>query len=390
MVSDTLRSMSRLLRRAVWCMGLACGLAACRVASDGFEERSSPAVWGSAPAVESTPSPVEPERTSHSTTSGCEAAFSDRELYLYVQGGLLWRQFGDGRTEMAAAITGDDGLLDAAQAEGCVVVLRESGLQALRLTDGQMTELQEFDARALFGELLVADGTDRVAYSVSSGERSELGVFDVKDNLRSPLIEGADYLKLIGFTSGNEILYAIPRGQDPEFGSVLRIDTSTEEAVSLPVEGVEFAAVSPTNETLVTAAARPAADSGSLRFGLSLYEAPDEQLPPEWIDLPMPPSHAFGLLFSDDGRSLDFVLRSDTPYDRAVTAYGLWRLDIASRGFSRLAELPQPWLHILGEVRAGNGVILGAETGDQVVVVDRESGDLCRIAYSGGPVLVVK
>ena len=390
MVSNSPRGMCRLLRRAVWCVGLACGLAACRVASDGFEERSSPAVWGSAPAVESTPSPVEPERTSHSITSGCETAFSDRELYLYVQGGLLWRQFGNGMTEMVTAITGDDGLLDAARAEGYVVVLRESGLQAVRLTDGQTTEFQGFDAQALFGELLVAEGTDRVAYSVSSDDRSELGVFDVKYNLRSPLIEGADYLKLIGFTNGNRILYAVPRGQDLEFASVLRIDTSTDEAVSLPVEGVEFAAVSPTDETLVTTAARPAADSGSLRFGLSLYEAPEGKRPPEWIDLPMPPSHASGLVFSDDGRSLDFVLRSDTPYDRAVTPYGLWRLDIASRGFSRLAELPQQWLHILGEVRAGNGVILGAETGDQVLVVDREAGDRCRITYLEGPVLVVK
>jgi len=321
----------------------------------------------------------------------CAPAFFDQKLFLYVQDAEIWKQLGDGRAEAVAAAPAADVPLDAVQANQSIVLLMRDRLISVDTSSGSAARAAHLARPAAFGETIADSHTDRVGYSVSGADSSTLGIFDPITNAVSPLVSGPHYNKPIGFSANGRYIYAIPRGGDPEFSSVLKIDTGVGPTIELAVEGMEYAAVSPDDSYLVTAATRTVEGGQSLEYGLRLYDLQQQPaIQPLWIDLPRSPSHPYGLIFSDSSPVLFFVLQSGTPYDQTVLPYGFWSYDLSTRTLSMVAELDQPWLHVLRERTEDDIAVLYSENGEKVVVINTRSGDTCTAVYSGAIIALVK
>lgn len=359
--------MTARIAAAVQLVSIALGLGACRPAHGLGPTRP--------PGTPTVPSPsVVSTRTAGEPTPAL----------VYLRGNELMEVSGDGSLRSLARIPDAGPVRFALLIRDTVLLLREFGLQDVRLSDGT-SQLLPFEAPVLFGYLLVVDA-DTALYSAvlddggggTMGFTAHAGYYSVEEGILHPLMEQEGSLAPLGVDAEGDDACFLPLGGDPEFREVWLVSLTTG-AVSarLAIDGQEFAALNPDSSQIATSASRFLPDRQRLEFGLRLYDLRGEGVGQGlWLSLPRPESHAFGLIWSGDGRCLYFHLRPGSPSDDPTVSYGLWCLDPEAMSFMQVSALADPTEHLVMISPDDRWLVLRPEREYELTLVDLRTGSV--------------
>lgn len=292
---------------------------------------------------------------------------------LYIHQGTLIEQVGDRASHHLADLPDVGTVLAATVIGDKVLVLREQGLQRVLLADGSSELLLRFDMPALYGALTpTADGAQAIYYAAVDDLTAEfsigsrIGLYQAgSDAVRAALSYDSD-VQPWGLTADGRGLYLLPRGQDPGFGRMLVVALESGEIeAELPIEGANFAMLSPNDRYLVTTAQRSVSDDGEVEGVLNLYDLASRPLTPRQVVLPHQPSHAEDLIWSSDSHSLYFMLRPGDLYDELGTSYGLWRLEVETGMLSQVVP-GEPRRESRVTISSGGGWMLLRHSGSEM------------------------
>jgi len=269
----------------------------------------------------------------------------------------------DGTTRIVADLADEGPVLSAIRLQDSVFLLRERGLQRVELEGARVATVVRFRDRPLFGELVRTAADDVLLYSTAreslcsaTGMGATLGLYEIPTGEASLILETDEgYVRVLGLATDRRSIYALPVGCDPEFdefwellsenGATTRrlptFDAATREY------GHEYAALSPDAASLAFTSSRYLESENTLRYRLSVYDL--DTLSIARYDLPNPPSHIWGgLVWSSDSRRLYFAIDAGLPEDEPSRPYGLWAWDTQEQSISRIADLTEPAMHLLG------------------------------------------
>jgi hypothetical protein len=336
----------------------------------------------STPTSRQRPPTVQQQRPSIATPS-LDGTPSSPPTLIYVEDNEIAELSQEGASRTLAVVP-EAGNTESALLHGDrVLLLREQGLQLVDLVEDAAVRLMPFDAPVLFGNLMPA-GADAVLYSAmlddggggTMGFTAHVGLYSSSAGRERQLIEHEGSLVLLGENAAGDSTYLLPLGGDPEFSEVWLVSLATGEVrTRLPVEGYEFAALSPDARLLATAGIRFLPEGQRLDYGLGLYDLRnDESVDGRWLPLPLPDSHVSGLIWSGDGQCLYFHLRPGSPQENPTETYGLWCLNPERMEYSRVSPLDEPTAHIVTISPDDGWLVLRPETAHEIIMVDLAAG----------------
>ena len=356
--------------------------------SRGHETSPSPTVSPVAThAARSTSTSWQPPPTLHELVPSLATPFLDATpssppTLIYTRGNQIVELSIEGASRTLADVPEAGRVKSALLLADQIFFVREQGLQVVDLTQGA-SRLIVFDAPVLFGDLIPA-GTDTVLYSAmlddggggTMGFTAHAGLYSLSTGRARPLIEHEGSLVPLGENAEEDGVYFLPVGGDPEFAEVWLVSLATGEIrVRLPVEGNEFAALSPDAHLLATATSRFLPEEQRLEYGLGLYDVSiPGSVEGRWLPLPRPDSHVWGLVWSGDGRCLYFHLRPGAPYEDPATSHGLWCLDPEGMQFSLVCPLDDPTDHIVTISPDDDWLLLRPDRAYEFTLVDLGGG----------------
>jgi hypothetical protein len=259
-----------------------------------------------------------------------------------------------------------------------IYLLCEQGIQRIYPSEGISDILLPFNTPMLAGELIFAAGYSRIIYySTDNWQKTLVGYYDLDQDIVHPAFSLPQNLHILGMTEDGQGLYALPVGQDPEFGKILLLDLGQENITrELPVQGIMYATLAPDTRRLATFAQRMDS-TGQLESVINLYDLPSLPLtPPRVFPLPKTPSHVGfgGLHWSPDSQRLYFMLVENIYEAPATTSYGLWRLDVESEATDQVAPISDPVYHTVSISSDGEWIVLMHETKDEAILVQLQTG----------------
>ncbi len=335
--------MGQIHKRSYWLTGffvfLGILLSACQLSVEvptktPTEASTIPSASPTAIPPTETPIPATPTATSTSSFGVSPPP------WLYIYENKLFERTGGEAPRLLADLPHAGEVLDARAVGDTVLVLREQGLQQVKLGDGS-TDLLRFDVPAHSGAL-TADGTRVIYQQAQFGMGTHIVLYQVSTSkVQAVLSVGQDMdmlgMHVLGLTADGSGLYLLPRGQDPAFGHVLVAALKSGEIeTELPIEGDPIASLAPNGRFIVTTMPQDT---------LNLYDLTMAPLKVHRLKLPNAPSHVRSLVWAPDGRLLYFSLLAGNFYDyepdNPPAFYGLWRLDVESGTLSQVAAVAE-------------------------------------------------
>jgi hypothetical protein len=260
-----------------------------------------------------------------------------------------------------------------------LLVLTESRIERIRLTDGASEQVVSFDRPVIFGAFRVYDGTVLYDVKVSEPENvtpfgtgTRIGVYDQATGAARQILAEPASLELLGLASGADAILTLPRGQDPAFG-VIQVRSLSDGTVreSLEVPGEGYAIVSPDGRWAAVSSRRYDEAEGGGVDELRLYDLSARPVTSRLVTLPQPGA-ASGGVWAADGSSFFFSYGPGNMYELS-SSYGLWRLDPQSLEVSQVADVDVQNTRIDG-ISPGGFVLLRGLTTDAATLVDTVSG----------------
>lgn len=300
-------------------------------------------------------------------------------VFVFLEGDTLMEQVGSNAPKPIIDLPELGSIKNAILVGETYLLLREQGIQKIYLSEGKSDILLPFDTPMLAGVLIFAAGYSRIIYyGTDNWQESLVGYYDLDQDIVYPAFSFPQNLQPLGLTEDGQGLYALPVGQDPEFGKILLIDLEKGDiARELPVLGIMSAALAPDARLLATFAQRPD-PSGQLESVVHLYDLPSLPLtPPRVFALPNAPSYVGfgGLHWSPDSQRLYFMLVENIYEAPATTSYGLWRLDVESGATDQVAPISDPIFHSVSISPDGEWIVLMHTTKDEAILVHLQTGE---------------
>lgn len=301
-------------------------------------------------------------------------------IFVYLEGEVLMEQIGSNAPEHIIDLPESGPIKDAVLVGETLHLLREQGIQRIRLSEGKSDILLRFDMPILEGGMIFAADYPRILYyATESTQETLIGYFGLDEDTVHPMPSLPQNFHILGMTKDGQGLYGLPIGQDPEFGKVLLIDLEQGDiARELPIQGILFAALAPDARRLATFAQRPD-PSGRLESVIHLYDLPSLPLTlPRVFALPNAPSYVGfgGLRWSPDSQRLYFMLVENIYEASATTSYGLWRLAVESGATDQVAPISDPIFHMTSISPDGEWIVLMHETSDEAILVQLQTGEV--------------
>jgi hypothetical protein len=357
---------------------------------------------------------------------------------LYIAENRLIEQSSDGATRVLASLAGAGAVYDALRAGEQVFVLRESGLERLRLGDGQGELVAPFEDPPVYGGplRLSADG-QRLVYALAVEAPAEplgfgtvLQAYALQGGAAAVVYSGPN-AELLGFSADGQRLYLVPRGGDASFGELWQFSLAAGEIEArlvldnqaLREAGYGGAWLAPGGRFLAYTTQRFVAGEAPLEMGLVLLDFATQPPAVHRLALPEPPSHLDTGSWDPDGAALlpqsaqgavllpqsaqgavpgagdgalshapgnfYFLLQSGSGFDgQEPRPLGLWRLDPQAGVFEKVAEVDQPSLHVAGFTPDGQWAILQPETEPFLKFLHLDSGAWADVSLPPGAVMV--
>lgn len=327
----------------------------------------------SQPAPAPTAAPASPPGA---TTAPAAQAFTP----VYVdQGRLVARAGLDDLTQLASL---PEGALGATLADQeTLLLVREEGLDRVRLPDGAPEPVAPLDQPALWGAFVPA-GPGQLLYAVAVSEPEDVSVFgrgtrigsyDLATGEAHQILAAPEALELLGVTADGQGMLVLPRGQDPAFGTIqVRSLADGQVLESLPVEGEGFAAVSPDGRWAAVSSRRaPDAQGNGAEDLLLLYDLTAR--PPTARAVPMPnPGAATGGLWAPDGSRFYFSYGPGNIYE-LQGSYGLWALDPQTLVVTQTADVDVKDTRLDG-ISPGGTIMVRSVMGAEASLVSTADG----------------
>lgn len=305
---------------------------------------------------------------------------------LYVREGELFEQSGDAPARRLADLAEAGPALAAAAVDDEVLVLRERGLQRVKLEDGASDTIQSFEQPVLLGQLVPVEGGDRVIVQVVRDEpgapfgfATRIAIFDgssgtVRELLAADELTEYTTVQPLGLSADGNSLYLLPRGQDPSFVRLLEASLESGEIVAdLPIEGEGEAALAPGGRRLAVTLRRLFPDASPEHI-VALYDVTDQPPTRRMVSLPQASNLPTGLQWSPDGRFLYFALAAVDPSGQQPTLTSLLRLDVNSGDVVEVAKVDIADGQPVTISPNGEWLLLRAMTGEQATLVHLPTG----------------
>ncbi len=357
---------------------LALGLSACG-GSPGTASPTAPAATSAATTAATTAATS--AATSAATTAATSVATSvpatEAEL-LYIDQGVLYAWRGDGEPERLGDVPGT--VFAAALAGDNLLVLNEQGVLRIKLADGSQKLVLSAPSPVQFGSLLRSSDGSAVIYAAVVADPSApfgstlVGRYRAADDTVQPLLTADRVAQPLGLSRDGTLLYVLPRGQDPAFGTVqaVALDSGTI-AAELPVQGEGIAVLSPDGRYILATARRLSGDANDPGTDLLyLYDLTAANISPRELTLPRAPSATNSIVWAPDSSAAYLALGAGNIYALSES-YGLWRLDIASDEATQVSDVDvlESRLELINP--AGTSVLLRQNSG-AAVLIDVNSG----------------
>jgi hypothetical protein len=343
-------------------------------------------------SAEGLATPVVPEVTNTSprpiiptTIQGTSTSFPETHLptLLYIHGNKLMEQVGDHAPKEITELPNAGKVISAIKTKNMIIVLRQQGIQRLKLDGGRADMVYRFDEPALFGDLIAAADGSKIFFSVTASDAkapfsmaTQVGSYDPVQEVVIPILYVLQDMRILGSTSDGLGLYLLPVGQDPDFGEVLRFDLQRNEmSEELPIRGTEYASLAP-DASLLAVAAFTSTVGDRLEPMLKLYDLRTSPLaPPRAFALPDSSSQVAGFVWTPDGRELYFLFLPRDITDQLEAANGFWRLIVETGEMSQVVSVTDPGFHIADIDPGGKWVLIKHESKDQAILVSLPDGE---------------
>jgi hypothetical protein len=312
------------------------------------------------------------------------------DLY-YILDNVLYEESGAPTDQEIASLADEGQLLAAYRTGDLLLVMREKGIQRLRLTDGRSELLYRFDQPAFFGDLAISGDGKKIYFDTvvddpgaEFGMGSIVGVYDLALDTVTQLITIPENSSLLGPGTNGLALYLLYHGQDTSLTKVFVVDIQKGVvAREIEIQGDSFACLAPDGKTLAVLdlimPADPSDPTQQVKSLLNVYDL--GSLPgaaPQEFNLLDTPLHLNGnLLWSPDSQTIYFMLVSGNFWEdpTGFLPFGMWRLDIGTGATNEFSSMniatfyleritaDGAWLLLRGP---GHMVWVGAQYGEQI------------------------
>jgi len=308
---------------------------------------------------------------------------------LYIYQNTLIEQDTHGARRVLAELPDAGRARDALQVGDDVFIWREQGIQRVGLSDGTNEFAVQFEKPSLFGQLMVSLDHWALLYlnvvessCGATGFGGIVGQYQIDSGTFQTIFSSQSNVHLVGQTADGHILYLQPVGCDPSFGEIWQVSMETGEVVATlfardeaeRTYGYGSASLSPNARYLIFTATHTAKAYG-LEYRLGFYDLAAQTPHLRWLNLPNPPSHIYSALWSPDSRGWYCSLRAGSDLNQtAGESYGLWWLDMQSLTFSRVADVPEPTMHLVTITPDGQWLILLPERMEHITILNLQTG----------------
>ncbi len=313
--------------------------------------------------------------------------------FLYVHQGILWEQAGASAPRQVTPLPAGSPVLAARLVGDTLLLLREQGVERVRMDDASSEVVRSFDFPAQFGSLDATPDGRRVIYAASVddpqstfGSTARLGVYDVATGASravTPTAELAAYpgLAPLGLTADGANMYLLPRGQDPAFERVAVVAVETGQLVrDLPISGDGRVTLSSDGTVAVaTGPCRPTSEAGLSINVLQFYDLRQDPLQPREVPLPPAPCPLSGLAWAPDNSALYAVTTGDPSTAPGRPAIVL-RIDARTGAVTPVATLDQAEHQLLAWSPDGRWLLLRRATEPRATLLALPAGDPAEIA----------
>jgi len=287
----------------------------------------------------------------------------------YVHDEYIWAQEA---TEKPVEIVGlPDGFIDAVALDGGVVAITGAGLVGFAWGQSRFEPIHTFSPPVDTGHVLRA-GRKRAGFeghrlSGSSG-LTQYGIVE-----ESPWHVAAFALtgivSVVGYYSDTGTVLLQPRGQDPAFGELWTVSSSSGDVVSRSeVHGYGTAVVSSAGRRVVTVEPIVRGHDGELQTELREFQVAEDG---SWvlrdsIRLPKVPADMMRLVWDEPGSAVYFLLddQDDDAGSGADQALGLWRWQLDGHPAERVVEAVPEMSQLVAMSTGGQNWIVRAESTD--------------------------
>jgi len=261
----------------------------------------------------------------------------------YILENKIFEQAGDPPGKEVADLTDSGPILAAFQTGEVLLLMREQGIQRIKLSDGSTDMIFSFDKPAMYGYFISATASPNVFFIIIVDDPQaeftsgcEVNYYDFKLDTIIPVITYPNTMRVLGLTTDKDGLYLLFTGQSTDFGRVFLVDIQKGEITKeIAFQGEWIASLAPDGSHLATL--NPNYDPLENTIGVyDLTSSPGT--PPRTFKLPKDPSFIPGdFLWSPDSRILYFNLWADHYWDdpAGFKYYGLWQLELESGKMSQ-------------------------------------------------------
>lgn len=323
-------------------------LSACQagIPPDGI----TPTNGTSTPHIENTVSPSQiPSSTptiTIETTLPNPTVSSDVTLpaLFYILDNKVFEQIGDPPGKEVADLTDAEPILAAFQTGEVLLLMREQGIQRIKLSDSTIDMIFNFDKPGMYGYFISARDGQNIFFTTAVddpqaefGTANKVGFYDLNLDTITPVITIPERVSILGQTEDNLGLYLLFFGMDTALTRIFLVDIQKGEIVQeLAFQGELIASLAPDGNHLATM--NPSNDPVESTLGVyDLTSSPGT--PPLTYKLPKDPSFIPGnFLWSPDSRILYFNLMSGHFWNAPPTGpkpYGLWQFELESGKMSQ-------------------------------------------------------
>ncbi|OGN75732.1 MAG: hypothetical protein A2X25_02910 [Chloroflexi bacterium GWB2_49_20] len=345
------------------------------------------------PSQTLTPTPTIPiEKTLPNPTVSSDVTLP---ALFYILDNKLFEQVGDPPGKEIANLPDADQILAAFRTGNILLVMREQGIQRLKLSDSTTEMIFNFDKPARYGNFISASEGHNVFFiTIVDDPQAEfsmackVGFYDLNLDTITPVITYPNAMRILGSTKDNLGLYLLYTGQSTDFGRIFLVDIKKGEiAQELAFQGELVASLAPDGRLLATL--NPSYDPLENTLGIfDLTSLPGT--PPRTYKLPKAPSFIPGsFLWSPDSRILYFNLMSGYYWDAPPSGpepYGLWQLDTESGEMSQPSNGTEAAFYLERISTDGEWLLLRGR--EEVIWVNAYTGAQKAIGLPGNAFLV--
>ena len=178
----------------------------------------------------------------------------------YILDNKVYEQVSDPPGNEIADLTDDGPILAAFQSGEVLLVMREQGIQRIKLSDGTTDIIFSFDIPAMYGEFVYARDGQNIFFTTAVddpqaefGTANKVGFYDLNLDTITPVITIPDRIRILGQTEDNLGLYLLFFGMDTALGRIFLVDIQKGEIVQeLAFQGELIASLAPDGNHLAT------------------------------------------------------------------------------------------------------------------------------------------